>query len=370
MKKELGQFMTTNETLQNKLISFIKNNPNKVLEPAVGQGHLILKLLEKFPSISYDAYEIDKDLEFLIDNIKICDFLSKKINSKYKTIIGNPPYVKTKNGNLYQEFINKCLSLLKKDGEMIMIVPSSFFKLTSGSNLLTKMYNLGCFTDIYHPHKENFFKEASIDILIFRYVLNHQLEKKCLYNEENKFITLKNGIISFENENMENKNIISDFFNCYVGMVSGLEDAFKSPIGNTEILTDFNKIEKYILIHEFPSNNQQIDNHLIKHKKNLLNRQIRKFNDDNWFQWGALRNYQTILDNLGKPCIYIKNLTRSEVIAEIGEVKLFGAKLLILIPKGEINLVEICQKINGFRNEHLYSGRFKIGHKELLNKFL
>ena len=370
MKKELGQFMTINETLQEKVISFIKNNPTKVLEPSVGQGHLILKLLEKYPSISYDAYEIDKDLDFLIDNVKLGDFLLKKFNQKYLTIIGNPPFIKTKTGNLYQEFIRKCFNLLKKDGELIMIVPSSFFKLTSSSGLLTEMFEKGCFTDIYYPQKENLFKDASIDVLIFRYVLKPSDNKKCLFNNEERFCTLQNGIISFETQKIENQNIIGDFFNCYVGMVSGLEEVFKNPIGNVTIQTDFNQIDKYILIHEFPSPNPEINEWLLQNQSKLLKRQIRKFNEDNWFQWGALRNYYTMLENIGKPCIYVKNLTRSQIIAQVGEVNLFGAKLLMLLPKGEVDLEEVCQKINGFREEHLYSGRFKIGHKELLNKFL
>ena len=86
MKKELGQFMTTNETLQNKVISFIKNNPKKVLEPAVGQGHLILKLLEKFPKIKYDCYEIDKTLNFLIKKVSIANFLEKKLTPNIKPL--------------------------------------------------------------------------------------------------------------------------------------------------------------------------------------------------------------------------------------------------------------------------------------------
>lgn len=369
MKKELGQFMTINEILQEKVISFIKNNPQKILEPSAGQGHLIQKLLQKKPKISYDAYEIDNELDFLIDNIKICDFLLEPINQKYKTIIGNPPFVRTKTGNLYQEFIRKCFNLLLPNGELIFIVPSSFFKLTSSSHLLTEMYEKGCFTHIYYPNQENLFKGASIDILIFRYCLKPSKNKKCIFNDETRLSCLTNGIISFNLENIQGIKI-GDYFNCYVGMVSGLEEVFKNEIGNIDIQTDFNKIEKYILIHEFPSDNEEINNHLLENQSLLLNRRIRKFNDDNWFQWGALRNYKTILDNLGKPCIYVKNLTRSDVIAEVGEVRLFSAKMLILIPKVEINLEEYCDKINNFRNEHLYSGRFKIGHKELLNKFL
>ena len=50
MEKQKGQFMTTNENLQNKVIDFIKNEPETVLEPSVGQGHLIKKLFEKKPN--------------------------------------------------------------------------------------------------------------------------------------------------------------------------------------------------------------------------------------------------------------------------------------------------------------------------------
>lgn len=39
--------------------------------------------------------------KFTKHNIIYSDFLSEKINTLYETIIGNPPYVKTKKGNLY-----------------------------------------------------------------------------------------------------------------------------------------------------------------------------------------------------------------------------------------------------------------------------
>ena len=93
--------------------------------------------------------------------------LVKEITKKYKTIIGNPPYVKTKNGNLHIDFTDKCYELLDDNGKLIFIVPSDFLKMTSSGKLLEKMMSNGSFTHIYHPNKENLFKNASVDVIIF-----------------------------------------------------------------------------------------------------------------------------------------------------------------------------------------------------------
>ena len=88
-------------------------------------------------------YELDESIELLegIDRekVKYGDFMKANITKKYKTIIGNPPYIKKSSGNLYLEFIKKCFNLLKIKGELIFIVPSDFLKLTSASKLLNNM---------------------------------------------------------------------------------------------------------------------------------------------------------------------------------------------------------------------------------------
>ena len=81
-------------------------------------------------------------------NYEYCDFLKKEIIKKYKTIIGNPPYVKTKTGNLYIDFIDKCITLLEPNGELIFIIPSDFFKLTMAKKILIKILKQGSFTHI------------------------------------------------------------------------------------------------------------------------------------------------------------------------------------------------------------------------------
>lgn len=373
---QLGQYFTTNIDLKNKVSEFVFNNPDIILEPSVGQGDLVEVLLRKNNKIHFDMYEIDyniKLLEGIPKTVIYNDFLKQNINKTYTTIIGNPPFVRTQKGNLYIDFIQKCYDLLKNNGELIFIIPSDFFKLTSASKLLQIMITNGSFTHIYHPHNENLFKNAAIDILIFRYCKNNELEKQVLYNNDLLYIINNDGLITF-NKDIQNTNYtFKDCFDIYVGLVSGREKIYKNQeYGNIDLLNGENMLEKYILIEEFPSNNEKINEYLLSYKNELINRKIRKFNEKNWFQWGALRNFNSIKNNLGKDCIYVYGLTRQKIIAFKGKVQYFGGGLLILIPKTNINLDTILNYLNSeyFKKNFIYSGRFKIGHRQISNSYI
>ncbi|ARF10360.1 DNA methyltransferase [Hokovirus HKV1] len=382
-KNKLGQYFTTNQTLKEKVFDFILNGPQNILEPSIGQGDLVNFIISKIPNITFDMYEIDKSIKLLpeINKKQVIyeDFLIQTINKKYKTIIGNPPYIRTKKGNLYIDFIEKCYNLLDDCGELIFIIPSDFFKLTSSVKLLNIMFNNGVFTHIYHPNNEKLFENASIDIIIFRYCKNILLEKKTLYNEKVMDIININGSITFKEpgKNDNNNNIFQDYFDIYVGMVSAKDDIYKNEnLGNIAILNGLNKVEKYIYIDKYPCGNEDIDKYLLENKEILKKRKIRKFNDNNWFEWGAARNIDKIKNNLGKDCIYVYNLTRKQQIAFVSKVQYFGGSLILLIPKQSepngnqnINLNEVVSYLNSdkFKNNFMFSGRFKIGHRSLAN---
>ena len=124
----------------------------------------------------------------------------------------------------------------------------------------------------------------------------------------------------------------------------------------------------YIYITEFPSKNHKINEYLIKNKDILLKRKIRQFKESNWFEWGAPRNIKVMNNNMNKDCIYVKNLTRNQKIAFRGKVMYFGGSLLMLLPKNnKINLDKIVNILNSdtIKNNYIYSGRFKIGHRQL-----
>jgi len=377
IKHNLGQYFTTNIELKETVYNFILNSPDNILEPSIGQGDLISYIKIKNPNITFDMYEIDTNIKMLndIDRNKIIfgDFMEQPINKLYKTIIGNPPYVRTKKGNLYIDFIEKCFNLLDINGELIFIIPSDFLKLTSATKILNEMMKEGTFTHINHPNNEKLFEDASIDVIVFRYCKNKLLEKKVLYNNKLMFIINSDGLITFSDNKNENKHLIKDYFDAYVGLVSGKDEVYKNnEFGNINILNGIDKIDKYIYFEKLPNNNPKLLDYMLSHKKSLLERGIRKFNEKNWFEWGAPRNIKTIEQNLGADCIYVSNLSRKENIAFIGKVGYFGGSLIMLKPKKECDLKKIVNYLNteNFKNNFIFSGRFKIGHRQLSNSYL
>lgn len=375
-KHSLGQYFTTNTKLKEKVFEFILNNPSNILEPSIGQGDLIAFITDKMPNVVFDMYEIDTSIKLLdkIQQEKVIygDFMAQTITKTYKTIVGNPPYVRTKKGNLYIDFTEKCYNLLDADGELIFIVPSDFFKLTSSSKLLNIMMKNGTFTHVFHPHDEKMFENASIDVIVFRYCKNNLIEKKVFYNDKLLYITNSDGLVTFGEEN-ENNVMFKDYFDIYVGLVSGKEDVYKNEeLGNIKVLNGEDKIDKYIYIENFPCENEAINKHLFQHKKELIERGIRKFNENNWFEWGAPRNITAINANLGKECIYIYNLTRNPIVSFVGKVEYFGGSLIMLKPKKKCNLDLIVSYINSdtFKNNFIFSKRFKIGHRQICNSYI
>jgi len=367
-----GQYFTKNISLQESVYKMIKNGPDTILEPSVGRGDLVQYIQRQSSKIKFDLYEIDKSILFLdsIDKETIIfgDFLSHDISERYDTIIGNPPYVKTKKGNLYIDFIEKCYNLLNYNGELIFIVPSDFIKLTSSSKIINEMLKNGTFTDVHHPHDENLFDNASVDVIVFRYCKNTDLDKKITVNGIDKYLINSNGILTYSDCENDKLSLFSDYFDIYVGMVTGKEEIYRNEkFGNTSLLNSKNKTDKYILLDDFPSNNADLNEYMLSNKELLLNRKIRKFNESNWFEWGALRNYKTIKNRFGDDCIYVSNLTRSSDVCFKDKVQLFGGSLIIMIPKKEIDLSKIVKYINSskFKENYMYSGRFKIGHKQL-----
>jgi adenine-specific DNA-methyltransferase len=409
-KQSLGQYFTTNNELKEIVYKFILNNPTNILEPSIGQGDLVTFVTNKLIDVTFDMYEIDTKIK-LLDNIEkdkviYGDFMNQKITKTYKTIIGNPPYVRTKKRNLYIDFIEKCYNLLDDDGELIFIIPSDFFKLTSASKLLNTMMTNGTFTHIYHPHNEKLFDGANIDVIVFRYNKNNSIIKKVLYNDKLKYIINSDGLITFidkiETSGTDTDNVMfKDYFDIYVGIVNGKEEVYKNTsLGNIEVLNGENKVDKYIYIEKYPCEEQKINEYLFEHKKKLLERGMKKFNEKNWFEWGAPRNIKTINKNLGKDCIYIYNLTRRKNVAFVDKVRYFGGGLIMLLPKQECPAQENCARLcsylagynmhniaaplrecnlnnivtylnsDAFKDNFIFSGRFKIGHRQISNFYI
>lgn len=72
---------------------------------------------------------------------------------------------------------------------------------------------------------------------------------------------------------------------------------------------------------------------------------------------------------MGKECVYMCNLTRKNKVAFVGSVQYFGGSLIMLIPKVKCDLQKIVDYLNNetFKSNFMFSGRFKIGHRQLAN---
>jgi adenine-specific DNA-methyltransferase len=217
------------------------------------------------------------------------------------------------------------------------------------------------------------FDNACIDIIVFRYCKNNSIDKKVLYNDKLLYISNSNGLITFQEEKDNNNIMFQDYFDIYVGLVTGKEEVYKNEeLGNIEVLNGEDKVDKYIYIEKYPCENEKINKHLLHYKKQLIERRIRKFNENNWYEWGAPRNITTINSNVGKDCIYIYNLTRKTNVSFLGKINYFGGGLIMLKPKKECNLNNIVSYINSntFKHNFIFSGRFKIGHRQICNSYI
>ena len=371
-QKDLGQYFTQSDVLRDFVFNCVRHRGERLLEPSFGAGHLLLAFKALDPDYPMDCYELDSTIPPVVEfnqhqSVSYADFIAAPIATTYRTVIGNPPYVKHRAGNLYIQFIEKCVGLLAQGGELVFIVPSDFLKQTRSSAILTRMMQEGCFTDILFPHNERLFEGAAIDVMVFRYEKGVQ-SRTTLVNGIPRTCQIQGGIVSFSDQPVQGTPL-SDLFNVYVGLVSGMDAVYKVPVGNVGILTDKDVTTRFILVDAYPSGNTQIDAHLAANKDALMSRKIKKFGETNWFEWGAPRNKRAMDEHAGKPCIYIRNLTRHSEVAFAGTVSYFGGALLCLIPKQLTNLAPILAYLNSpeLKNEYTFSGRFKIGHKQISN---
>lgn len=379
MKKELGQYFTISDTLQQFVFDHVKHKGECLLEPSFGAGHLLQKFKEYDPNYPMVCYELDATLSPIVSlnehqTIVYADFTENVPTRLFKTIVTNPPYVKQKGGgNLYIRFLELCYDVLEDGGEMLCIVPSDFLKLTSASTLLTRMTDTGCFTDVLMPHNERLFEGASIDVIVFRYEKGAS-SPHTLVNGVEKVCQVKNGIVLFR-DIAHTHTCVDTLFHVYVGIVSGRDEVYRHPRGNIRVLTDKERIEPFLFPETFPTGNEDMDTHLLAHKAILLERKIKVFTETNWFEWGAPRNIQHMKSHAGKPCIYVRTITRKQDVAFRGIVQYFGGTLLCLIPRETLSveqLDKIVAHLNSaeFQSDYTYAGRFKIGQKLLCNATL
>ncbi|GAA9666606.1 hypothetical protein HpVH11_08780 [Helicobacter pylori] len=174
-------------------------------------------------------------------------------------------------------FIEKAIKHLKPKGELIFITPRDFLKSTSSVKLNEWIYKEGTITHFFELGDQKVFPNAMPNCVIFRFCKGNfsRITNDCL-----QFLC-KKGILYFLNQSYTQK--LSEVFKVKVGAVSGCDKIFKNEkYGNLEFVTSITKrtnvLEKMVFVNE-------PNDYLLQHKDSLMQRKIKKFNENNWFEW-------------------------------------------------------------------------------------
>lgn len=194
---DLGQVFT-NKNVAEYMISFFSFKKNaSLLDPCFGAG-AFLQASTSYGYKNIDGYEIDNDLYHITQKkypkliLYNKDFLSASPEKKYDGIIMNPPYVRQEKinnleplgitkqilrenplfvelpstANLYMYFILKSISLLKNNGELVVIFPSSWLQAKSGKKFQQSLYSKCTLLTQIYITGEVFEKNALVEVII------------------------------------------------------------------------------------------------------------------------------------------------------------------------------------------------------------
>lgn len=364
----LGQVFTQESTVDSMIK--LRKNKGSILEPSCGAGAFFNKIK--------NCVGIEYDKEVCPLNAINMDFFDYDSNNQFDTIIGNPPYVKYANihdhtkkklnhtlfderSNLYLFFIEKCIRHLKKNGELIFIVPRDFIKATSAIELNKFIYSQGTITDWIELGDEIVFPGFSPNCVIFRFEKNNFSR---ITNDNLHFIE-NNGQLLFLRE--KNNYLFSDYFFVKVGAVSGADSYFESPNGNKDFVNS-----KTVKTGQVKTMHYNVEHEeLKKHKEQLLKRGIRKFSEKNWYEWGRAY-FESDL-----PRIYVNGKTRQKNPFFIHDCKAYDGSILAVFPKFKIknkkHLKEVCNYLNNIQWENYgfkCDGRFLFNQKSLENTLI
>ena len=372
---KVGQYFTINSVLQDKIYSLCLNN-GPCLEPSAGEGHLVKKLESKyFPIV---ALEIDDTLSKICSNyINVIDFFSYSIDNKFTTVFGNPPFLKfreipinIKNNlpsssllnccNLFYYFIEKSFYHLESHGEIVFIIPREFLNSTRATKLRELLYKHGTITNLIDFKEEKLFKNAAPNVIIIRYEkdnLTHITKYETNDIVKSKKERLNNGSYCFSEAQGKR---LSGFFDIKVGLVTGLNKVFerKSKFSIPMICSDYRITKKkryFIFCDEYTldqiyNTDKYLYIYLLNNKELLLKRKIKKFNESNWYCYGAVRNLK-YMRSIGK-CIYVNAKTRVQKPFFIDNCSYYDGSMLALYPKHEdIDLAYWCDKLNNSTTE-------------------
>jgi adenine-specific DNA-methyltransferase len=320
------------------MTNLVSHQRGSALEPSAGEGHLAAALHRSAPDLAVTSVEIDTTLPWNHTDLSLvnADFFEYTANQHgvYDVVFGNPPYVTLSNTeaetrdllepytgsyqgkvNLYQLFFDRCIDLLKPGGELVFIIPGEWVYATSAAPLREKIRRLGAITDFIHCGEERLFTDASVPFIsIVRFVRdlpqgevryhssfdaahsNKAADLRTLVVRDSRWMLLPNELAV----EIRDWGTLRDQFSAHVGLVSGCDDVFLLKPGSKvepdcrlaqmtseRVAREFLFLDRYKHLDDAPPRARA---YVRRHKKRLMDRKIRAFSTENFWQYGAVRN--------------------------------------------------------------------------------
>jgi adenine-specific DNA-methyltransferase len=382
----LGQVFTPHGVVRAMLA--LRRNHGRVLEPSCGDGAFSKSL----PGCV--AIEIDRR-HAPVGSLNV-DFFAFPESEKFETIIGNPPYVRyqdihrgtkdlIKSGlfnlrsNLYLFFIEKAVRHLTDGGELIFITPRDFQKATSSVRMNKWLYSHGTITHAIELGDARVFSTAVPNCLIWRYVKG-QFDRIVRYAEVGNKDDLESSLalpmwedrhfVEQAGHLMFSRHLhalhMKDIASVKVGAVSGADDIYADEefgtldfVWSGTVKTGSTRRMIWVGKNDGPPES------LFPHKKRLISRGIRSFDESNWWQWG--RGYPIT----AAPRAYVNGKTRQSQPFFLHECNNFDGAILAVFPHDKsIDMKEFCDALNRVEWDQLgfvCDGRFLFSQRSLEN---
>lgn len=323
-----GQVFTSPAVVTQMLT--LRKNRGRVLEPSCGEGAFLAALPE--------AVALEIDAAIAPAAAQVCDFFAFPETEKFDTVIGNPPYVRSRDvlpetarlltsqlldghANLYLHFIEKCVRHLNPGGELIFITPRDFLKSTGAKQLNTWLYAQGTITDMLDLGDVRIFRDAAPNCMIWRFERGNMSHR----TSDGRRMVLAGGQLFFT------RGIYSvpanTVFSVRVGAVSGADRIYACDrLGDTDFVCSHTvqsgKTKRMI----FEPVSAEARAHLQRHKATLLARKVTRFDEGNWWKWGRFHAHNDA------PRIYVNQRTRHAQPFYLHDCRNWDGAVLALFP--------------------------------------
>jgi adenine-specific DNA-methyltransferase len=382
----LGQVFTPPAVVRAMLA--LRRNHGRSLEPSCGDG----AFLSHIP----DGVGIEVDPRQCPAGALNLDFFAYPNEEKFATIIGNPPYVRFQDipeatrallpagrfdarSNLYLFFIDKALDHLAVDGELIFVTPRDFLKASGAVKLNRRLYALGTISDAIELGDARIFDGAVPNCLIWRFAAG-DFSRRTRFAavgagtdiaaaladpawETREFLECAGHLMFARGEHPLR---LADIARVKVGAVSGADAIYADArYGNRDFVCSSTVATGKTRRMIWCEPGQPPPAALLARKTQLLARQIKPFDESNWWHWG--RGYP----QNNAPRLYVNGKTRRAAPFFTHSCNHFDGAVLAIFPHDPaVDVAALAAALNGVDWDELgfvCDGRFLFTQRSLEN---